>query len=162
MDSRVGENHTKGFVMRLAARLISAPFAAGLVLCFAGCSSNNKGTIEGKSKLTSGPGYDATIKFLESGKGYIFFDFRTDGTVVSGPETTDPERKEEIAKQGEAVMKTGKYKLGSGDKVEFTGPDAKGGGFFTKAGKEFFNVTIDGDNMTITAADGNLKLVRVK
>lgn len=148
--------------MRLAPRTFAYVALAGLAVIATGCSSNNKGKIEGKWKVVSGPGFEPTFKLLESIKAAWIIEFKPDGTLVSAYEASDPGTKDAIAKQAETAAKTGKYALKAGDKVEFSGPDDKGGGFFGKSGKEYFNVSIDGDTMTITASDGNMKLIRVK
>ncbi len=148
--------------MLLAPRSFAFLVLASATLFATGCSSNNKGKIEGKWKLVSAPGLDPSIKVLEMGKAYIYFEFKPDGTVESGPAIEGDEKNEELLKAGESTKKTGNYKLKAGNKVEFTGPEDKGGGFFGKSGKEYFEVAIDGDTMTITGSDGNMKLVRVK
>ena len=70
------------------------------------------------------------------------------------------------ASSGQKISYSWKYKLLSGDGVEFYDMpkelQQKGGGVFGKGESSKVKVTIDGDNMTVTGSDGTGKLTRVK
>jgi hypothetical protein len=151
--------------MLRAARLVVVVALAGLAVTLTGCSSSNKGKIEGKWKVVSGPGLDAQIKEMEQLKAYMYFDFRGDGSLTIGAESSDPAIQELAAKNGKTV--TCKYKLRGGESVEFYDlpPEMKqgGGGLFGGKDKARTNVTINGDSMTMKDSDGSTaKLTKVK
>jgi hypothetical protein len=81
-------------------RLPPVARAAALVVCLAGvgCSSNNKGKIEGTKWIS----ISQLVKGQMLPEGALTLDFRADGTLTykAGPQTL-----------------TGKYTLGSGDRV---------------------------------------------
>jgi len=158
--------------MPLAPRKLAFLVLAGLALAAAGCSSNNKGKIEGKWKFVSAPALDATIKELEPAKAYLYMEFKPDGTMSMGAESSDPQFNEIMQKmastKGEKTVVSWKYKLLSGDGVEFYDLpkelQEKGGGVFGKnKDKARTSVKINGDDMTMTDDDGKTgKLTRVK
>jgi len=155
--------------MTPALRKVLYLAVCALALTATACSSNNKGKIEGKWKFVSGPGIDQQAKTLESAKAYLFFDFRPDGTVAIGVESSDPAMQKLLVGGTEKTTMSCKYKLLSGDGVEFYDmpkemQDGKGGGMFGK-NKERARTSakIDGDNMTLTDPDNTrLTCVRVK
>lgn len=146
------------------------PLAVALFACLAfaaGCGSNNTGKIVGKWRLLSLPGLTPDeFKELEKFKAYPCLEFKHDGSIVAGPEFTDPAMKEFLAKGLEKyeMSKTGTYKLLSGDNVEIAGiaDVQKGGGLFGSSDSGRVKVAIEGDNMTITAENGTAQLTRVK
>jgi hypothetical protein len=153
--------------MPLVPRTLSVALFACLALATAGCGSNNTGKILGKWKLLSAPGLTPEeFKVLETFKAYPCLDFKQDGSIVAGPEFADPALKEFIAKglDNQEMSKTGTYKLLSGDNVEITGiaDVQKAGGLFGSSDSGRVKVTIEGDNMTITAENGTAQLTRVK
>ena len=101
-------------------------------LSLVGCSSNNKGKIEGTKWAIEA----TTLKRTNVPAGAIRFDFNKDHTLnfIIGPNTY-----------------TGKYSLGFGDRVTLNMdkemPDVK-----TKTLSE--KITINGDNMTMVDPDG--------
>ena len=142
--------------MQFVSRKFALVVLAVLALGASGCGSNNKGKIEGKWRIVSTPGE----KSVELGEGpiYMYYEFLPDGTTNLGIAATD-------AKEAPVVLTSGKYKLLTGDDVEFSGMSeegAKKGGLFGKGNKGRLRVKIDGDNMTITGSDGTMKLTRVK
>src|SRR5262245_61112458 len=101
----------------------------------AGCGSNNKGKIEGKWKLVSMAGDQNMMKEMEMVKGYMYFDFRPDGTLIVGAESSDPAFQQMIAAAGGKTSLSMKYRLSSGDWVEMYDlpkemTPGKGGGLF--------------------------------
>ena len=96
----------------------------GLALLLAGCSSNNKGKIEGKWKVVSMPKTDADLeKVLAMGVAMVV-EFRADNTLHFSFVAEKPEA-EAMAKlltsQPGAQKMSGQYSLGSGDTVNFSG-----------------------------------------
>jgi hypothetical protein len=114
--------------MKPAALLRLLPLAAILFLC--GCSSNNKGKIEG-TKWSSVAG---SVKGKSLPAGILRLEFGADGGLVY---TAGPARM------------TGKYSLGSGDSVTFH-LDQPLQGSKTHVEK----VSISGDRLTMTDTDG--------
>jgi len=138
----------------------------GATLFAAGCGkSSNEGKIVGKWKLLSAPGLDESQMKMAEALGMSFvFDFKPDGTLVAGLEAKDAELAKMIEKGGEKTSQTGKYKLLSGDDVEFSGMGGGkgGGGLFGKTETSRLKIKIDGDNMTMTGSDGTGNLTRMK
>ena len=155
--------------MILARRKVALLVLSGLALAAAGCGkSNNEGKIAGKWKLVSAPGIDEKeIKLLDGFGMAMVFDFRADGSVTAGMEATDPALRAEVEKaaqaKGEQISTSGRYKLLSGDDVEFSGftGGKAGGGLFGKGEKGRAKVQIQGDDMTLVASDGTGKFVRM-
>jgi hypothetical protein len=158
--------------MRLSARPLVMIAVCGLaMLCTACGASNNKGKIEGKWKMVSGPGFDEQAKMFEMLKAYFYFDFKPEGTLALGLEMSDPEMKKMFeGKVGaEKTSFTCKYKLLKGDAIEIYDLPKEmqkegGGGLFGRnKDKARTNVKINGDNMTMTDEDGkSFQLSRVK
>lgn len=132
--------------MTAVSRPLALALLAGLALIATGCSSNNKGKIEGKWKVTSGSG---AVEGAGPDAG-TFFEFTADGQfriyASAGPVQMDAAK--------------GKYSLGSGDTVNLTdlSPAIDGK---TKSREK---ITINGDTMTVAAGkDGKITtLTRVK
>jgi uncharacterized lipoprotein NlpE involved in copper resistance len=104
-----------------------------------GCSSNNKGKIEG-TKWTS---QAASVKGQTIPAGALTLEFKADGSMIYG-----------II----GMNKTGKYSLGMGDTVTFK-MDEKLGERKDHAEK----IKIEGDVLTMTDSDGTaLKFNRAK
>jgi len=143
-------------------RKLTCLMLAGFTLFVAGCGSNNKDKIVGKWKLQSAPNLsEEDWKFYEK-LGHPFLEFKGDGTVIASFDWKSPNLKELAAKGSDLASETGTYKLLSGDLVEFApGTDGSSSKMF-RFPKGKLRVTIDGDNMTITASDGSLSLVRMK
>jgi len=153
-----------------------ALFVVGAValLCTACGSSNNKGKIVGKWKINELPHKDNEAKEDFEGLSklgiYVYFDFRADNTLEMGVGADKPETLEFVKamSKGQALQWTAKYKLLSGDGVEFYDlpkeMQEKGGGIFGKnKDRARTNVKIDGDRMTMTDDDGKTgQLSRVK
>jgi hypothetical protein len=159
--------------MQTASRKI----AFGLLAAFAllatgtGCgSSNNKGKITGKWKITGGTDMKPDdMKMMEAFKLVPYMEFKDDGTVSFGVDTTDPDMKKLMEKGGEKTAFSFKYKLGSGDDVELYDlpkdlQDKKGGGSpWGKKDRAKCSVKIEGDNMTIIDDEKkDLKLTKMK
>jgi|GEM_PF-6187028 len=160
--------------------LIIGGIAGVLLLCCGGGglagyflfwgSSNNEGKIVGKWKIISGPGMDA--KQMESLGMSMIMEFKDDGTVAMFPQFSDPKMQKMVEASGEKTSFSWKYKLGSGDAVEFYDfpkelKGKKGGdGPFGSKERAKGNIKIDGDNMTIndeeTMKTTPLKLTKVK
>src|SRR5207248_6894950 len=121
-------------------------------------------------KLVSAPGLDQVNKQMEEMQAYMYMEFKPDGTLTMGADFADPQMKELVEKMaassGQKISYSWKYKLLSGDGVEFYDMpkelQQKGGGVFGKGESSKVKVTIDGDNMTVTGSDGTGKLTRVK
>jgi len=147
--------------MALAPRRLAFLALAGLALA-AGCSSNNKGKIEGKWKVVALPEKaEAKAKedFEQMAKlgTFAYFEFKADGDVAFGS-----------GKAGETqeLGSVGKYKLGSGDTVDISAVPKEmqkgGGGLFGQKDQARINVKITGDDMDLTQEQGTMKLKRIK
>jgi hypothetical protein len=146
--------------------------SVALMVTVSGCgSSNNKGKIAGKWKITGGTDMKADeMKMMEALKTYPYMEFKDDGTVTFGVEFGDPDMKKLIEQsgKGDKMNFSFKYKLGSGDEVEFydvpkdlQDKDKKGGPFKKDRAKAM--IKIDGDNMTMTDEDKKeVKLTKMK
>lgn len=112
------------------ARTLSLALVAATALLAAGCSSSNKGKIEG-TKWTSEP---ATVKGRTIPAGMMGLEFKADGGLVYkiGP-----------------MSLTGTYTLGSGNTVTFHLNQELAG---RKDHQE--KVAINGNRMTVTDSDG--------
>ncbi len=146
---------------------------AFLALAFAavGCSSNNKGKIEGRWKIVSLPaktqnGKDELAQMAKMGM-YVYMEFRKDGTMTFGVGADKKELLDMVKAMAPNKQLTwdGKYKLSSGDNVElydlpkdFQG----GGGLFGKADRAKVKVAIKGDEMKMTDKDGTATLTKVQ
>jgi hypothetical protein len=145
--------------MLRAPRVIAFLAFASLALVAAGCSSNNKGKIEGKWKFVSIPGMDeGMLKTLEAQKIFLYMEFTPSGEARMGAAANDPELQKKIDTAGEKTSLSFKYKLLSGDGVEFYDLPAelreKGGGLFGNKDRARTKVKIDGDTLTMTDDDG--------
>jgi hypothetical protein len=106
------------------------PFLPLALAVFFGCSSNNKGKIEG----TNWSSKVVTVKGKTAPAGMMKLEFRQDGTLtVTGP----------------TGAYTGTYSLGFGDAVTFK-LDRELSGSKTHAEK----IAINGDELTLTDSDG--------
>jgi hypothetical protein len=105
-------------------------FVVMLVLCLAGCSSDNKGKIEG----TKWASQATTVKGTTLPAGALRFEFGTDGKMKYhiGPQTL-----------------TGTYSLGTGSSVTFTLDQAIEG-----RKTHLQKITISGKQMTMKDTDG--------
>lgn len=128
---------------------------AGLV---AGCSSNNKGKIEGRWKFVSVPGVDEKmVQQLAAEKVYLFVDFSPNGTMTLGAASEDKDVQQRLNQSGEKVTMSCKYKLLSGDDVEFYDLPKEmqeKGGLFGSKDRARTKVKVTGDTMTMTDPDG--------
>lgn len=115
-------------LMRSVSALRLVVLAA--VLCLCGCSSSNKGKIEGTKWMSLA----STVKGQSLPAGVLQLEFGSDGSLVykAGPQTF-----------------TGKYSLGMGDTVTLK-LDQELSGSKNHAEK----IVIDGDNLTMTDPDG--------
>ena len=93
-------------------------------------------------------------------------EFTADGNVKVGADTSNmpPELKQKMegekgAAKFEEMQQVAKYKV-SGDIIEFQDLEKSGDSPFGKNNKGKLN--FDGDNLTISGDDGNLKLSRMK
>jgi hypothetical protein len=154
--------------MFLTARRVTLFFVCCLALLCNACSSNNKGKIEGKWKIVSGPGFDAnTAKQLDIIKMYVYIEFKSDNTLTIGADTTDQNFKKQVAEAAKSFSKGCKYRLKSGDIVEFYDipkemQEKGNGGLFGNKDRARPRIRIDGDNMTMTDDSGQMNLVRLK
>jgi hypothetical protein len=106
-------------------------FAFMVAILFAfGCSSNNKGKIEG----TKWSSMAATVKNQNVPAGALSLEFATDGSVIynAGP-----------------MRYTGKYSLGMGDNVTLNLDQELAG-----SKKHLEKVKIEGDTLTMIDGDG--------
>jgi hypothetical protein len=135
-----------------------------------GAKQPNKTKIVGKWKITGGTDLKADdLKMMETLKVFPYIEFKDDGTVTFGVEFGDAEMKKLIEQsgKGDKMNFSFKYKLGSGDEVEFSDvpkelQDKKGGGPFGGKDKAKATVKIDGDKMTMTDEDKKeVKLTRL-
>ncbi|HEX3146606.1 MAG TPA: hypothetical protein VHR66_00800 [Gemmataceae bacterium] len=161
--------------MLRASRKTAYLVLAGLALVAAGCGSNNKGKIEGKWKITefpSEPNSNTKDTFADLGKMglYIAMEFKSDESLVMALAADKPETLEfvKLMSQGKPTSWNAKYKLESGDGVEFYDlpkdmQNKGGGGLFGSKDRAKVKIKIDGDNMTMTDDTSKvIKLVRVK
>ena len=158
--------------MRVVSRSAALLALAALTLGAAGCGSNNKGKIEGKWKLTELPNRPdkgngkEMLGQLETMGLYLAMEFRPDGTMTLGLTGDKPEMLEFVKAmaqgKGQKITWDAKYKLLSGDNVEFydmpTDMQGAGGGLFNQKDRAKVSVKINGDEMTITDAKDTLKL----
>lgn len=146
--------------MFLTRRAVPLLMLAGLAMTAAGCGkSNNEGKIVGKWKMVSGPGMgEDDKKMMEAFKIYPYMEFSPDGTMSVGVAAADPKMQDAIAMKMDAEKITCKYKLLSGDGIEFydlpKNMQEKGGLFGKNKDRARTKVKIDGDNMTMTDDDG--------
>lgn len=155
--------------MITARRLFTVALAA-VALFAAGCSSNNKGKIEGKWRITAPPDKDASAKqgfdMMAAAGIYMYMEFKPDGTFYLGFDSDKPGALDLIKGNlpGGKTAFPAKYKLMSGNKVQIydLSADAKqlmGG----KDEKMQSDIIIEGDNMTVKDPDGTItKMQRVK
>jgi hypothetical protein len=151
------------------ARPFAFVICASFVLFATGCKSNNEGKIVGKWKILSAPGTEQMLKLAQADGGYLYFEFKSDGTMLMGFGATDPKVQAKIEEDDEKDSLSWKYKLLAGAGVEFYDLPAElkeqgGGGLFGRnEDRARTKVKIDGDNMSMTDDDGSVcKLVRVK
>jgi hypothetical protein len=101
------------------------------------------------------------IKQMQSMGMFLYFEFAADGNFFLGIDSDKPGMTDILKLSGKELRYPGKYKLGSGDTVNFSdfkGPDGKG---FSGKDKARSNVTIAGDKMTIKDPDGTtMQLVK--
>jgi len=156
--------------MARPTRSFSLAVLAAAALFAAGCGkSNNEGKIVGKwrlGELPAGVPGAAEMKQAEAMGMYLYFDFRDDKTFEMGVGANNPGMEQLLKAQGASVSMVGKYKLLSGDGVEFHDlpkeMQEKGGMFGRNKDRARTNVTINGDTMTWTDADGkSMNLTRV-
>jgi len=152
--------------MPRSSRPLPVLAVALLALSCSACASKNEGKIVGKWKMISGAGIDQQAKELEPLSAYMFMEFKADGSLIIGAESSDPNLQKVLQGSGAKTTLSCKYHLRSGATVEFTDMLKEmqtGGGPFGKSSKARTNVTIDGDNMTMKDSDGTtMKLVKIK
>src|SRR5262245_31017302 len=90
-----------------------------LVLSATGCSSNNKGKIEGKWKLVTYQGMEDFNKVSKETGLVMYFEFEANGTFALGFDAEDNAFLEAIKAKSGGTRFTAKYRLLSGDGVEF-------------------------------------------
>lgn len=151
-----------GGPMRSLALIAVCGFA---MLCTACGASNNKGKIVGKWKMVAGPGISEMIGTLESADVYFFLDFKNDGTMAMGIESSDPKIRKNLAKLEKSSMVC-KYRLLSGDGIEvYDVPEGYGvTGLPGGGGKDSSRsqVTINGDLMLLKDETSTHQLIRIK
>src|SRR5579883_262017 len=80
--------------MLIASRKYAFILLAGLAFLAVGCSSNNKGKIEGKWKITAlpekGSGKNDMAEMTKVGI-YVYMEFKPDGGLVFGVSSDKPE-----------------------------------------------------------------------
>ena len=141
--------------MLSVSRKIAFVLLAALAIVATGCgSSNNKGKIVGKWKMTGGAGMkEDDLKMMEAFGVAMVVEFRDDGTVTLGAQANNPELQKALDSKEKSSF-TFKYKLHSGDVVEFYDlpkemqESKKGGSPFGSKDRGKVNVKIEGDNMT--------------
>ena len=108
------------------------------------------------------------LKGMEEMGMYLYVEFNPDGTMSMGATSDDPQKEKMIAGAGQKTSMSWKYRLLSGENVEFYDLpkelQEKGGGLFGKnKEKARTKISISGDNMTMTDDDGKSgRLTRVK
>jgi len=155
--------------MITARRLFTVALAA-VALFAAGCSSNNKGKIEGKWKVTAPPDKDAKAAegFKELGERgiYMYMEFKPDGTFYLGFGADNPGALAmlKMGMPGGKLEFPAKYRLKSGNKVEIYDLSADAKQLMSEKGDVMrSDVIIEGDNMTVKDPDGTItKLTRMK
>lgn len=159
--------------MLSVSRKFAFVLLAAVAIFATGCgSSNNKGKIVGKWKITGGGGIkEDEVKMMEAFGVSMFLEFKDDGSVTMGAHSSNPEFQKALESGKEKTSFSFKYKLGSGDTVELYDlpkemQDKKGGNPFGSKDKAKALVKIDGDNMTISDDDtlkaNPLKLSKMK
>jgi hypothetical protein len=156
--------------MLSAYRKLAVVALAGLALLAVGCSSNNKGKIEGKWKFVSLPEKAADkggLAELTKAGFYIYIEFQADGgaTFGIGSDKKEADRNKEEEANQQTAWKL-KYKLLPGDAVEFYDTPKElqtgtGGGLFGSKGRAKVTVAINGTEMKITDDDGTATLTRI-
>lgn len=154
--------------MRSALRTLAVPALAVCTLVLAGCGageSNNKDKIIGKWKMDNMPGLSADDAKMAKEKGmYFYFDFKADGAMVMGIDSTQAEVATKLKESGQKTTFPGKYKLLAGDKVEVYDMEGEEGKkLFGGKDKAQTEIKITGDNMTIKDPDGtSMNLIKMK
>jgi hypothetical protein len=157
--------------MLSASRKVAFILLAALAIVATGCgSSNNKGKIVGKWKITGGGGIkEDQAKMMEALGVAAYIEFREDGTAAFGMQANNPEFQKALDSK-EKTSASFKYKLLSGDVVEFydlpKDSGEKSNNPFGSKDREKATIKIDGDNMTISDDDklkaDPLKLTKMK
>jgi hypothetical protein len=161
--------------MRSAPRTFALVALAGFAFLAAGCSSNNKGKVDGRWKFVTFPETTATqgkgkelLAMLNERGAYFMLEFRPDGTMTLGIGSGKPEVLEQLkavaTEQGQKLTGDAKFKLLPGDDVEFYDlpPEFRGeGGPFGSKDRVKLQIRINGNEMTLTAADGTATLTRL-
>jgi hypothetical protein len=147
--------------MGIAPRKLAFVLLAGLAFVAAGCSGGNK--IVGKWKLVALIEKDGKEQKADLFGITPVMEFTADGNIKVGvdPSTLPAEFKDKIGKDKDLneMKQVGKYKV-SGDTIEFVDMEKGGDSPFGKENKG--KLKFDGDNLTISGADGSVKLARMK
>lgn len=147
----------------IALRVAGLLAVAFIALLGTGCSSKNTGKIVGKWKVVSPATKSAAMDQLKADGVAMAWEFRADGTFTLSfvPADDSPKAKAGAAEANRNIAGkefSGKYTLGFGDRVNFTGAKDLYGGDAAST-----NITINGDNMTMKDSDGaTAKLTRIK
>jgi hypothetical protein len=145
--------------MTTGFRLLAFAALTAAALGSTGCSSNNKGKIEGRWKFVNVPGVDQNmVRQLDTMGIYLFIEFDPNGTMTLGAASANKDIQEKLAQSGEKVTFSCKYKLHSGDDVEFYDLpkelQEKGGGLFGNKDRARTKIKVNGDTLTMTDPDG--------
>jgi len=159
--------------MRSSPRTPALVALAVLAFLAAGCSSNNKGKIDGRWKFVTFPETKAgqgkeLLAMLNERGAYFMLEFRPDGTMTLGVSSNKPEVLEQLkalaAEKGQKLTGEAKFKLLPGDGVEFYDLPAEfrgNGGPFGSKDRAKLQIRIDGNEMTLIATDGTATLTRL-
>lgn len=145
--------------LRLTGTLSVCLFA----LLFTGCGSNNTGKIVGKWKAVSFSKKNEDMEKMKQMGVAMAFEFKADGTfgMEFAPDDDKPgsAAMAKLASTGlQGKETTGKYTLGMGDRVTFSG--AKD---ILQGKKAASDISVNGDNMTWKDGDGStMQLTRIK
>jgi len=157
--------------MLIASRKYAFILLAGLAFLAVGCSSNNKGKIEGKWKITAlpekGSGKNDMAEMTKVGI-YVYMEFKPDGGLVFGVSSDKPEVLDFMKAAGAKQKFTwdAKYKLLPGDAVEIYDlpKDLQSGetGLFSKKDRAKVMIKITGTEMKMTDDDGTATLTKMQ
>lgn len=154
--------------MLSAYRKLAIVALAGLALFALGCSSNNKGKIEGRWKVTALPekmkGDKDALEDMKKAGVYMYMEFTPDGRVTIGFDGNKDFLEQIKAQEGQTSWDA-KYKLLPGDNVEFYDlPKNAGTGaglFGSTSDRAKAIITINGNEMKWTDQDGTATLTKI-
>jgi hypothetical protein len=161
--------------MRTRPRTLALAALTGFALLAAGCSSNNKGKVEGRWKFVTFPESTeaqgkgkAFLAALNERGAYFMLEFRPDGTMTLGVGSGKPEVLDQLkavaAENGQKLTGEAKFKLLPGDGVEFYDLPAEFRGEGSPFGSQKqvkVQIKITGNEMTLVASDGTATLTRL-